>query len=117
MKRNERNMVNEFVDSAGIKMDSEGRSFLCLDTKERTKGKIKAGEKTAVNFLAERKQIKHAGSPEFGGDEYLFPGVRLENCLYAAFSQANVADASQPSMAGVNLIATASAFMNISILK
>ena len=39
------------------------RSFFCLDTKERTKEKIKAGEKMAGNFSAELKQIIHAAFP------------------------------------------------------
>ncbi len=64
------------------------RSFFCLDTKERTKEKIKAGEKTAKNFFAELKRIKCVLSSKRTGGEYSFLNTPLCNFLDAVFSQA-----------------------------
>ena len=60
-------------------------SFLCLDAKERTKGKIKAGEEMSINFSAELKQIKHVSFPNESGDEYLFLTLRSEISLTPFF--------------------------------
>ncbi len=64
------------------------RSFLCLDTKERTKGKIsarggcasgaKAEEKMARNFFAKLKRIKYASFSAGTGDQYSFSTLRSE---------------------------------------
>jgi hypothetical protein len=48
------------------------RTFLCLDTKESTKGKIKAGEKMAENFSAGLKRIKYVSFLRHTRDEYSF---------------------------------------------
>jgi len=66
----------------------EERSFLCFDTKERTKGKIKAGGKTAKNFFAELKQIKYVIFLKSTGHDYLFSDAPLRNFLNAVFPQA-----------------------------
>ncbi len=58
------------------------RSFFCLDTKERTKEKIKATGKTAENFSASLKQIKHVLFPECRVKPYLFFTLRSE--IFAA---------------------------------
>ncbi len=54
------------------------RSFLCLDTKERTKGKIKAGEKMADNFFAKLKRMKYASFLADTRDQYSFSTLRSE---------------------------------------
>ena len=59
-------------------MFNEERSFLCLDTKERTKGKVKAGEKMAENFSAELKRIKRVLPLKLKGDDYSFSNAPLE---------------------------------------
>jgi hypothetical protein len=66
----------------------EKRSFLCLDTNERTKGKIKAGEKIAKNFYASLKQIKYALLPRCKANPYLFFNAPLQNFFNAVFSHA-----------------------------
>ena len=63
-------------------------SFFCLDTKERTKEKIKAGGKMAENFSAELKQIKYVITSNSRENEYLFFNAPLRNFLNAIFSQA-----------------------------
>ena len=70
------------------KSSLEKRSFSHLDIRERTKEKVKAGEKTAKKFLTELKQIKYIGFPRRGRDEYLFFYAPLRNFLNAIFSQA-----------------------------
>ncbi len=67
----------------------EERSFSCLDTRERTKEKVKAGEKMAENFSAELKRIKYVSSLRHTGDEYSFLNAPLRNFLNAIFSQAD----------------------------
>ncbi len=64
------------------------RSFFCLDTKERTKEKIKAGEKMAKNFFAALKRIRYASDLRLTGDKYSFLNAPLRNFLNAIFSQA-----------------------------
>jgi len=54
------------------------RSFSCLDTRERTKEKLKARGKIAKNFFTELKQIKRITVLQNTGDEYLFLKLRSE---------------------------------------
>ena len=87
-KENEQLSSNIRSARSGGKSASEERSFLCLDTTERTKGQIKAREEMAENFFAELKQIKYVSFPQSRGDEYLFLYPPPRNFLNAIFSQA-----------------------------
>ena len=67
---------------------SSERSFSCLNTRERTKEKVKAGEKMAENFFAELKQMKYVSLPKCRRDEYLFFNAPPRNFFNAIFSHA-----------------------------
>jgi len=88
-KENEQTALDIHYVGAIRKSVLDEHSFLCLDTKERTNvsaegavphssikllsgRKIRAGEKTAENFLAELGQIIYGAFSKSRGDEYLF---------------------------------------------
>ncbi len=56
-KENGRVSLSIYSNRIGSNSAFEERSFSCLDTRERTKEKVKAGEKTAKNFFAELKRM------------------------------------------------------------
>ncbi len=87
-KENEQLISNTYSPGCIHKLPSEERSFSCLDTRERTKEKVKAGEKMANNFSASLKQIKYVSFPKSTGNEYLFFNASLRNSFNAIFSQA-----------------------------
>ena len=87
-KENEQLSSNVRSTKTICKSSFEKSSFSCLNTRERTKEKVKAREKMAKNFSAELKQIKHITFPENKGEEYLFFHAPLRNFLDAIFSQA-----------------------------
>ena len=113
-KENGRVSLSIYSNRIGSNSAFEERSFSCLDTRERTKEKVKAGEKTAKNFFAELKRmppcrryratrcgipqypflilmtgIKFVISSKHTGDEYSFLNAPLRNFLNAIFSQAD----------------------------
>ncbi len=87
-KENEQLISNTYSPGCIHKLPSEERSFSCLDTRGRTKEKVKAGEKMANNFSASLKQIKYVSFPKSTGNEYLFFNASLRNSFNAIFSQA-----------------------------
>ena len=69
-------------------LSSWQRSLFSLDRKERTKEKIKAGERMAPNFVVELKQIIYIRPSPLSGVEYLFLNAPRRNSSNAIFSQA-----------------------------
>ena len=67
---------------------SKDRSFSCLDTRERTKEKVKAGGKMPENFSTELKRIKSVLPIDSRGDQYSFSDAPLRNFLDGIFPQA-----------------------------
>ena len=89
-------MIFESSNGRDDKCSEYDCSFFCLDTKERTKEKIKATGKMAENFSASLKQIKYIFVPHNRVNPYLFFNALLRNFLNAIFPGCHLVNLSPP---------------------